>query len=121
MAAKRILVVDDDLDMREAIRDTLSDAGYETIEVSDGQSALDFLRANPVPAVILLDWNMAPMSGQELMKQIEGDPILAKIPVVLLTADARAPEKSEGSRHVDCLMKPVDLRTLFEILERYCR
>jgi CheY-like chemotaxis protein len=122
MPVKRgpVLVVDDDADIREAIRYTLADEGYETVEAADGQAALAYLRANPPPPLILLDWNMAPMNGPELMAEMANDPELSRIAVVLLTADARAPEKSQSIGFADYLVKPIDLEAMFEILARYC-
>lgn len=116
----RVLLVDDDADLREAIRDTLADEGYETIEAKDGGEALDYLRANPAPPLILLDWNMAPMNGLEFMAEAAKDPAISKIPVVLLTADARAPDKSKTAQFVGYLMKPINLDALFDLLYRYC-
>jgi CheY-like chemotaxis protein len=117
---RAILLVDDDADIRDAVRDTLADEGYETIEASDGQAALDWLRAHPAPPLILLDWNMAPMNGPQFMAAVATDPKLAKIPVVLMTADARAPEKSRSGAFVGCLVKPVNLDALFAFVHRYC-
>lgn len=116
----QVLLVDDDPDIREAIRDTLEDEGYETIEARDGQEALEYLRSHPAPPLILLDWNMAPVNGPQFMAEVAKDPALAKIPVVLLTADARAPEKSRSASFAGYLMKPVDLNALFGFLAHYC-
>jgi CheY-like chemotaxis protein len=119
-ANKCVLLVDDDPDIRDAIRDTLADEGYEMIEATDGREALDYLRVNPAPPLILLDWNMAPMNGLQFMAEVAKDAVLSRIPVVLLTADASAPEKSRAAGCVDYLLKPVDLDALFAILVRYC-
>ncbi len=115
-----VLVVDDDPDMRDAIRDALTDEGYEIAEAANGLEALDYLRAHPPPALILLDWNMAPMNGSQFLAEATKDPVLAKIPVVLLTADVKAPEKANGNGIVGYLMKPVDLGPLLDVLGRYC-
>ncbi len=120
-ASKRaILLVDDDPDIREAIRDTLADQGYETIEATHGQEALDYLHAHAAPPLILLDWNMAPMNGPQFMAEAAKDPMLSRIPVVLLTADARASDKAARHRFAGYLKKPVDLDALFEVVGRYC-
>lgn len=115
-----VLVVDDDPDIREALRDTLESEGYGAVGVMDGQEALAYLRTNSIPPLILLDWNMGPMNGSEFMAEAAQDPVLSRIPVILLTADARAPEKSRGNSFVGCLMKPVDLDALFMFVDRYC-
>ena len=88
-----VLVVEDDPDISSAIRDTLADEGYEVVEARDGQAALDYLHSNPLPPLILLDWNMAPMNGSRFMTEVAKDASLSAIPVVLLTADTKADEK----------------------------
>jgi CheY-like chemotaxis protein len=118
---RRVLLVDDDPDIREGMRDILADEGYEMIEASDGQQALDYLRTHPLPPVVLLDWNMAPLNGQQFMTEVVKDPSLSEIPVILLTADSRAPEKSKAHRFAGYLVKPLDLDALFDVLARYCK
>ena len=115
-----ILLVDDDSDMREAIRDTLEDEGYETIDAASGPQALEYLRAHPAPSVILLDWNMAPMNGSQVMKELAKDAALSKIPVVLLTADAKASDKATAVGFAGYLSKPFNLDALFRMINRYC-
>jgi CheY-like chemotaxis protein len=115
-----VLVVDDDPDMREAVRDTLSDEGYETHVAAGGQEALEYLRAHPRPPLILLDWNMAPMNGARFMAELGSDSALSAIPVVLLTADAFAIANAARQGFAGCLAKPVDLEVLFDLVGRLC-
>src|SRR5687767_2283771 len=107
-----VLVVDDDVDIRDALRDVLHDEGYETAEASDGTAALEYLQNNPVPPLILLDWNMAPMNGPQFMEAFVKLPAFARVPVVLLTADARVEEKAKQGRFAAHLKKPVQLDAL---------
>jgi CheY-like chemotaxis protein len=116
-----VLVVDDDADIREALSLTLGDEGFSSVEVTDGKAALDYLRANPLPPLILLDWNMAPVNGSAFMAEVAKDAALAAIPVVLLTADLRAQEKAKTSHFIGYLKKPVDLDKLFDFVRRYCQ
>ena len=116
----KVLIVDDNVDVLEAVRDTLTAEGYETAEATDGQAALDYLRSHEAPGLILLDWNMAPMNGRDFMIETAKDPKLAAIPTVLLTADGRAADKSQQSGTVGFLMKPVDLDELFATVARFC-
>ncbi len=115
-----VLVVDDDADIREALQDILTGEGYETEQASGGQEALDYLRSHPLPSVILLDWNMAPMNGPQFMDEVAKDATLSAVPVVLVTADARAPVKATSHPFVGYLAKPVKLEALFETVGRYC-
>jgi CheY-like chemotaxis protein len=117
---RAVLVVDDDPDIREALRDTLADEGFATIEANNGQAALEYLRAHPAPPLILLDWNMAPINGAQFMTAIATDPSLSRIPVVLLTADPRAPEKATSHPFAGYLVKPVPLDALFALVSQYC-
>ncbi len=115
---RSVLVVDDDADLREALRDALGDEGYDVAEARDGSSALEYLRSHEKPSLILLDWNMAPMNGARFLAEMQGDAALAHVPVLVLTADGKAGEKARGG-FVGRIEKPVDLMTLFEMIERH--
>ncbi len=84
---KRILVVDDEPDARELVRRALLPAGHLVDEVADGASALAYLRRQR-PDLILLDLMMPEMDGFEVIRELQGDPELAKIPLVVLTGMA---------------------------------
>ena len=115
-----VLLVEDDRDVREALRDALEDEGYLVVEAYDGQMALDYLSTNPAPPLILLDWNMAPMNGANFMGEVSKDAALSKVPIVLLTADARAKESAKTHAFAGYLKKPVNLEVLLETLRRFC-
>jgi CheY-like chemotaxis protein len=113
-------VIDDDRDIREAIRDLLAVDGYDIAEARDGGAGLAYLRSHPRPGVILLDWNMAPMNGGQFMAEFSSDPELSVIPVVLLTADIRAEEKARARGIKSLVKKPIDVDVLLAIASRYC-
>lgn len=115
-----IVIVDDDPDFREAVSDTLVDEGYRAVALADGLSALEYLRREPPPALILLDWNMTPLNGLQFMAEFAKDPRWAAIPVALLTADAKADEKVKLASFVGYLRKPTQLENLLELVQRYC-
>jgi CheY-like chemotaxis protein len=86
----RILVVDDEVDIRESLRDALEDAGYEVLVAADGREALALLVQRP--CVVLLDLIMPVMSGGELYTAMKADSRYADIPVLVSTSDpSRAP------------------------------
>jgi CheY-like chemotaxis protein len=114
-----ILIVEDDAHVREAIKDTLEEEGYTTVEAGDGAEALQYLRENPAPSLILIDWNMAPMNAPAFMEEFAKHPLASQIPVILLTADGRAEEKSR-SGYVGYLKKPVKLDEFLELVSRHC-
>jgi CheY-like chemotaxis protein len=83
--ARRVLVVDDDRDIRELLVELFASEGYEVASASDGRRALAEARARR-PDVILLDLMMPVMSGWEFREAQLRDPALADIPVVVVTA-----------------------------------
>ena len=82
-----ILVVDDDPEMREALRDVLGDEGYNVILASNGKVALGLLSSLRRPCGIILDVTMPIMGGVELYHAMRDVPDLADIPVLFLTSD----------------------------------
>ena len=117
-APRQILIVDDDRDLRESVREMLEDHGHTATDVEDGAQALAFLRANQV-CLVLLDWHIAPMSAPELKAMLDADPALCRIPIVIVSADLRIPA-AELTGFAGRLAKPIDLVALFEAVERHC-
>jgi two-component system, chemotaxis family, chemotaxis protein CheY len=117
---RRILVVDDDVDIVEALFDALSDEGHAVAVAHDGLEALRYLAAEPPPCLILLDWMMPRCDGPTFRRQQLADPALATIPVVLLTADPRVAEKAREIGAIAHLRKPIDLEDLLAIIARHC-
>lgn len=84
----KILVVDDFATMRKVVRNLLKQAGYENIvEAEDGVSALRVLKSQKIDFVIS-DWNMPNMTGIDLLKAIRADGDMAKLPFLMVTAEA---------------------------------
>ena len=83
MSAARIMVVDDDADVRGLLRTTLDGDGFEIIEARDGQQALELAAKEP-PDLVILDWQMPGLSGPEVLTQLKRHE--APPPVILLTA-----------------------------------
>jgi CheY-like chemotaxis protein len=110
-----ILVVDDDRGIRETLGDVLSDEGYRVRLARDGGEALTLLRQGRPPDLILLDLSMPGMSGAEFLKAQLGDPKLAAIPVVVLSADQR----SHCPGVAGFLRKPVDLDQLLAAVGQF--
>lgn len=118
--AKTVLVVDDDFDVRETLREILGDEGFHTEGAGDGLEALEYLRNKPAPALILLDWMMPRCNGAEFRSEQRKDPSLASIPVVLLTADTKLDAKVRALDADGYLSKPLELDKLLEVVERHC-
>jgi CheY-like chemotaxis protein len=109
-----VLVVDDDLAIREVVSEVLRDEGYEVTVAADGVQAMTALRRAPQPDLMLLDLMMPVMSGWEVLEQIHDDSELARVPVVVVSA-MTAPG---GHEH---LAKPIDLDRLLATVGRLTR
>jgi CheY-like chemotaxis protein len=116
--AARVLVVEDDADLRQSICTVLDDAGYSSRAAENGEVALERVREER-PCVILLDLMMPIMNGWEFRSEQLRDPKLSSIPVVIMTADGRGADKAR-TLHADYLQKPIHLDALLELVNDYC-
>jgi CheY-like chemotaxis protein len=116
-----ILVVDDDPDVRDVMKDVLHDEGFEVAFAADGEEALRYLRGGASPCLILLDWMMPRCDGATFRERQLADPRFATVPVVLLTADARTEQKKDSLGIARILKKPVRFVELVDVLDSYCK
>ena len=94
----KILIVDDFSTMRRIVKNLLNDLGFfNTTEADDGTTALVELRKGPFDLVIT-DWNMPGMPGIDLLKAIRADEALKKIPVLMVTAEAKREQIIEAAQ-----------------------
>jgi CheY-like chemotaxis protein len=112
-----ILVVDDDPDIRDSLKEVLEDEGYTVNSVANGREALEYLRGGQRPCVILLDLMMPVMDGWQFRREQKQDPTIAGIPLIVITATGKRPVLIDAD---ELVMKPLDLGRLFEAIERYC-
>lgn len=85
----KILVVDDFSTMRRIVKNLLRDLGFtNTFEADDGKTALPMLQSGDFDFLVT-DWNMPGMTGIDLLKAVRADPKLAKLPVLMVTAEAK--------------------------------
>ena len=116
----RFLVVDDFATMRRIVRNLLQDLGYKHIEeAEDGQDALNKLRSGEFDFVVS-DWNMPNIDGLELLKIIRADTGMAKMPVLMVTAEAKreniiAAAQAGANGYI---VKPFTAATLEEKLDK---
>ena len=113
-----ILVVEDDLDLRDAICDTLNLAGFQVSEGDCGEAALEFLTNNPCDLVIS-DVNMPGINGYQLLRKIASE--LPQLPVLIMTAYGSISNAVEAIRNgaVDYLEKPFSTEKLLSVVEKY--
>lgn len=118
MNALPVLVVEDDADLREALADTLTLAGYEVISASDGPSALENLREHRV-GLVVTDVQMHPMDGHTLLREIKT--AYPYVPVLLMTAYGMIDKAVEAMRAGACnyLTKPFEPEKLLAEVARF--
>lgn len=114
-----VLVVDDDAAIRTALEHYLDTRGVRTLLASNGAEALSVLGTRERPAVILLDLSMPVMDGTALRMALMGDPRLAEIPVIIVTANEASADSMTSLEPVAVLRKPFDMAELDALLARY--
>ena len=114
-----ILVVDDYNTMIRIIRNLLKQLGFEDIDdANDGTAALSKLRGKRY-GLVISDWNMEPMTGYELLKEVRADPGLSKTPFIMVTAESKtenviAAKKAGVNNYI---VKPFNALTLQSKIE----
>ena len=114
------LVVDDFSTMRRIIKNLLHDLGYHNVtEADDGTTALPLLKDGNFDFLIT-DWNMPGMPGLELLKQVRADARLGKLPVLMLTAEAKREQIVEAAQAgvSGYVIKPFTAATLKEKIDK---
>jgi CheY-like chemotaxis protein len=113
-----VLIVEDDPTVRSSLAGILQDEGYRVATAKNGEEALAYLRAHRAPRLILLDLMMPVMDGLTFRAQQLGDPAMARIPTVVLSA-ARESDKMRGLAFHGYLQKPIELDLLLEVLTQH--
>jgi CheY-like chemotaxis protein len=122
-SAPRIMVVDDLVDHRELLSQVLVDLGYAVDTVGDAHTALDAIRRGPRPQLVLVDFWMPGMGGNQFLAVLraDSDPAISRIPVVVMTADPDGVSELLVSTPPDLLLeKPFGLRELRRVVVRFC-
>jgi CheY-like chemotaxis protein len=113
----KILIVEDDADIRDALIYLLQSEGYETYQAKNGKEALSQLDGPLKPDLILLDLFMPVMDGFEFrLKQLE-NPLIARLPVIVMSADMHDIEKKEQTKVLHYLKKPLQLEDLLAMIK----
>ena len=117
---KRILVVEDQEDNRQILRDLLANAGFEMIEAEDGEQAIE-LAASQRPDLILMDIQLPLVDGYEATRRLKADPNLMNIPIIVFTSYALSGDE-EKARRAGCdayVAKPYSPRALLAKIREY--
>ncbi|MDT0618271.1 MAG: response regulator [Salinisphaeraceae bacterium] len=114
-----ILAVDDSASMREMVRFTLAEAGFDVTEAEDGQAALETARTREFN-LVLADVNMPRMDGISLVRSLRDLPAYKFTPMLILTTESGADKKQEGKAAgaTGWLTKPFDPDTLVATVNR---
>lgn len=117
--APRLLVVDDDVDVRELLVEVLMASGFDVAVAANGREALQVLKHDAttghLPRVVLLDVHMPVMDGLEFRAHQKADPDLSGIPVVTISSDWEARVDAQAT-----LKKPLEFGKLLDTLNRFC-
>ena len=116
MNKQKILIVEDDPNIREVMTMALEFEGFEVITSSNGKEGLEALNKGPRPNLILLDLMMPVMNGWEFMDNFKKLENFNKIPVLVVSAYS---EKAKSINSTAFVPKPVDLDTLLNFVRRY--
>jgi len=118
--SKRILVVEDQADNRQIIRDMLAATDYEVTEAENGEAALAAI-AKQRPDLILMDIQLPIMDGYEATRRIKADPALKSIPIIAVTSYALSGDETKA-REAGCddfVPKPYSPRQLMAKIRQY--
>lgn len=109
-----ILVVDDYTTMRRIVRNLLKQLGFDNVdEASDGIEAMEKMREKPF-GLVISDWNMEPVTGMDLLKQVRSDDKLKATPFIMVTAESK-PENVIAAKQAgvsNYIVKPFNAETL---------
>jgi CheY-like chemotaxis protein len=123
--AGNVLIVEDDPETREMVRELLVTHGFYALAAEDGLEALHLLRAvrhraPEAPCLVLLDLAMPRLGGNEFRRSQLGDPTVANVPIAVMSGAADLEQRAEAMGAVATLAKPLDIDVLIEVVKRYC-
>jgi CheY-like chemotaxis protein len=115
-----ILIVEDDADIREDLAALLRAEGYRVSTARNGLEALEYLRTEHLPGLILLDLMMPVMDGWEFRRRMLEEKRLVGVPIVLLSGADNAQEHADALNASEVVKKPINLDRLYATVDRYC-
>jgi DNA-binding response OmpR family regulator len=111
--SKTVLIIEDEADIQNFVSRVLELEGYQTLQANDGEKGMEIIRENPV-ALVLLDLRLPGRDGWSILTEIRQDIELSKIPVIVITAVADAPQRKR-TLHMGAdkyLVKPLSAHSL---------
>jgi DNA-binding NtrC family response regulator len=117
-----VLIVDDDHNFRETLRELLSDAGYQTLVATNAEEAITLLQT-ATPDLTLCDWKMPGGGGEQFLKSLQAEGLLTTMPVIILTAHGTGPNAMQAMQlgAYDFITKPLDIDQALATVARAIR
>lgn len=121
MSCQQILIVEDERDARDALKEILEMEGFDVATAENGQIGLELLQTSKEPCLIFLDLMMPVMNGWEFLEALRHQQkhVLATIPVVVVSAIADLSAAQE-KYNCDFMKKPVNVQSLVSVAHQYC-
>jgi len=121
MPGERVLVVEDNEKNMKLFRDVLRATGFETLEATTGEDAVE-LATTHAPALVLMDVQLPGIDGVEALAQLRRDERTASIPILALTAQAMSGDRERflEAGFDGYLSKPVDVAELIRVVQEHC-
>ncbi len=117
-----ILIVDDDHNLRETLRELLESSGYNTRTASNGDEAFSLLQTE-TPDLILCDWKMPGVGGEQFLRSLQSENRLTTMPVIIMTAHGTGPNAMQAVQlgAYDFITKPLDMDVALATVARALR
>jgi CheY-like chemotaxis protein len=119
-SAKKILLVEDNNDVRELLALFMKRLGYKVFEAATGLEAID-LASTVQPDLIMMDFRLPAMTGAETTGRLKANPSTRDIPLLVITASGASTDRRRAldAGAAEILLKPIDITTLSNVLRRY--
>lgn len=114
-SVKSVLIIEDDHDIRVALRQVLEAAGFKVFSAANGLNAFDLLKVIPLPDLFICDLKMPLMDGESFINMKKQDSKIRNIPIIIMSAYK---EKLCHFPEVQCLSKPLDMDMLVKAAEK---
>lgn len=116
---KTVLIIEDEINIRLFVTANLEVRGYIVVQADTGAAGLHALRTAP-PDAVILDMRLPDLVGWDILDAMSTDPVLAVIPVILMTASAAStePQRREYPNLAERLTKPASVETLLQAVQR---
>ena len=116
-SVRRILIIEDEEDIREILKEFFEGEGYEVLTAIHGKDAFRVLEETEKPNIILVDLMMPVMSGEEFIEKKKVHPHFVGIPTIIMSADYRTKAKAQSLNIKWAISKPLELTSLISIVD----